>query len=87
MADRKLRSTVILSGDSGDPPTVLEAGSTPTAEQAKLIDNPKAWDDYVEDAEPTVTIDDGTDDAVAKPQPKKAAAKKSTAKKSTAKKK
>lgn len=44
--DRTLRSTVILSGAEGDPPLVLLAGTTPTAEQAKRIDNPKAWDDY-----------------------------------------
>lgn len=86
MGDRKLRSTVILPGDSGDPPTVLAAGSTPTAEQAKLIDNPKAWDDYVEPAGPTVTIDDGLDDAVAKPLPKKKAPAKKAAKKSSSKK-
>lgn len=47
MGDRTLRSTVVLSGENeGDPPLVLLAGTTPTSEQAKRIDNPKAWDDY-----------------------------------------
>jgi hypothetical protein len=40
---RKLASTVVLWDAETQSPRVLEAGTEPSAEDAKLIDNPKAW--------------------------------------------
>lgn len=45
---RKLASRVILSPDEGEPIT-YERGETPSAEHAKMITNPAAWDDGDDD--------------------------------------
>lgn len=52
---RKLAVTVYLDGDGRNDdgsPKVLLAGSEPTAEEAKSIDNPDVWEDDESDQKP-----------------------------------